>query len=96
METHSFLCPRITSGNCLCSYTYMAIVKVTLLNRKNLDSRTQRTDLEMGLSIFLGLSQSFPGHLEYITERKGHVESWKQNHTIDSTSVEQFMSFFLL
>ena len=41
-------------------------------------------------------SQSFSGHLEYRIERKEHVESWKQNHTIDSISVEELMNFFLL
>lgn len=55
---------------------------------------SQRTDLEMGFSMLPCQSQSFSGHLEYRIERKEHVESWKQNHTIDSISVEELMNLF--
>lgn len=103
VETYNFICPRMTSENCLCSHLYMATVIVTLLNQSlnqsvnqsiNLNPRPQRADSEMGLPTLLCPSPSFPEHLEYRTKRKGHMQSWKLNHTLDSSSGDQFMTFF--
>lgn len=90
-----FYCSRITCGNCLCSLTYMVTVKVILLNKKELDSNQQRTDLEMGLSILLCLSQTFPWHLAYTAGGERYVDSWKQNHTINNIEWNNSWSFLL-
>jgi len=57
-------------------------------------THTHKDNLEMGLSIVTCQLQSFPRHLEYSIKMKKLVEPWKQNHTIDSISVEEFINYF--